>query len=84
MSFPGVELLGTTPKFRKRKRKKNSSSYVYVLCNTSHKEILPHARAREATNCTIDGVVLLTKSISFLDVPVAGSVEASKGLFRWR
>ena len=82
MSFPGVELLGTTPKFRKRK--KNSSSYVYVLCNTSHKEILPHARAREATNCTIDGVVLLTKSISFLDVPVAGSVEASKGLFRWR
>jgi len=74
MSFPGVDLLGTTPKFRNRK--KNSSSYVYVLCNTSHKEISPHVRAGEATNSTKDGVVLLTKSIAFLDVPVASSVKA--------
>ena len=61
-----------------------TSSVIYVFRNTSHKEISPHVREGEGTNCTIESVVLLTESIAFSDVSVAVSVEASKGLFTWR
>ena len=83
MGSLGVKLLGTTPKFRKIKT--TLSSCVYILCYTSHKEMSRHVRSGEGTNCTMEGVVLLTKSIAFSDVSVAISIEASKGLFtcRW-
>ena len=50
MKFPGVDFLETTPKFTKRK--KNSSSCVYVLHKTSHQEISRPSRAVTATKCT--------------------------------
>ena len=50
MKFPGVDFLETTPKFTKRK--KNSSSRVYVLHKTSHQEISRPSRAVTATKCT--------------------------------
>ena len=50
MKFPGVEFLETAPKFSKRK--KNSSSCVYVLHKTSHQEISRPSRAVTAKKCT--------------------------------
>ena len=42
-TFPGVELLRTFFKFKKRKE--NSSSYVYVLRKTSNWEVSRRSRA---------------------------------------
>ena len=48
--FCGDEFLETASKFRKRK--KNSSSCVYVLHKTCHQEISRPGRAVTATKCT--------------------------------
>ena len=48
--FSGVEFLETAHKFRKRK--KNSSSCVYVLHKTPHREISCPSRAVTAKKCT--------------------------------
>ena len=50
MKFPGVEFLETAPKFRKRKQ--NSSSCLYVLHKTPHREISRPSRAVTAEKCT--------------------------------
>ena len=50
VKFPRVKFVGTAPKFRKRK--KNSSSCVYVLHKTSHQEISRPSRAVTAKKCT--------------------------------
>ena len=50
MKLPGVECLETAPKFRKRK--KNSSSCVYVLNKMSHEEISCPGRAVAAKKGT--------------------------------
>ena len=50
MKFPGVEFLETAPKFRKRK--KTSSSCVYVLHETSDQEISRSSRAVTAKKFT--------------------------------
>ena len=48
--IPGVEFLLTAPKFRKRK--KNSSSCVYVIHKTCHQEMSRPSRAVKANKCT--------------------------------
>ena len=48
MKFSGDEFLETAPKFRKRK--KNSSSCVYVLHKTCHQEISRPSRAGRQRN----------------------------------
>ena len=50
VKFPGVEFLETASKFRKRK--KDSSSCVYVLHKTYHWEISRPNRAVKAKKCT--------------------------------
>ena len=50
MKFPGVELLETAPKFRKRKE--NLSSCIYVLHKMSYQEILSPNQAVTAKKCT--------------------------------
>ena len=48
--FPGVDCLGTAPKFRKRK--KNSSSLVYVFHKTWNYAFSRRSRAKKAMKCT--------------------------------
>ena len=50
MKFSAAGFLETAPKFRKRK--KNSSSCVYVLHKTSHQEISRPSRAVTVKKCT--------------------------------
>ena len=49
-NFPGVDCLGTAPKFRKRK--KNSSSLVYVFHKTWNYAFSRRSRAEKAKKCT--------------------------------
>ena len=60
MKFPGVEFLKTAPKFRKRK--KNSSSCVHVVHNTSHQKISRPGRAvttkKWTTKCLVRAELL--------------------------
>ena len=68
-NFPGVDFLGTTLKFRKRK--KNSSSLVYVLHKTWNSAFSRRSRVETAEKrtrkvwCTCKFVVLLNKAIAF-------------------
>ena len=70
MKFPRVEFLETAPKFRKRK--KNSSSCVFVLHKTSHQEISRPSRAVTEKKCTkkcnarAELLFWLVKRIAFL------------------
>ena len=83
VKFHGVEFLETTPKFRKRK--KNSSSCVYVLHKTSHQEISRPSRAVTAKKCTQKCnaraellFLLLSLLLLFFDVLVAFAVVVAK------
>ena len=83
VKFHGVEFLETTPKFRKRK--KNSSSCVYVLHKTSHQEISRASRAVTAKKCTKKSNAravllfwLLSLLLLFFDVLVAVAVIVAK------
>ena len=68
-NFPGVDFLGTTLKFKKRK--KNSSSLVYVLHKTWNSAFSRCSRVETAEKrtrkvwCTCKFVVLLNKAIAF-------------------
>ena len=73
-NFPGVDFLGTTLKFRKRK--KNSSSLVYVLHKTWNSAFSRRSRVETAEKrtrkvwCTCKFVVLLNKAIAFWTFPL--------------
>ena len=74
MKFSGDQFLEAAPKFRKRK--KNSSSCVYVLHKTCHQEISRLSRALTAKKCTKKcnaGAELLfwLQNLLFFDVLVA-------------
>ena len=51
MNFPSVEFLGTSPEFRKKKKKKNVAQ-AGQPDKTSHEEISRGGRARTAKKCT--------------------------------
>ena len=81
MKFPRVEFLETAPKFRKRK--KNSSSCVYVLHKTSHQEITRPSRAVTAKKCTKKcntrvEFLFWSLSLLFFDALVAVAVVVAK------
>ena len=67
VNFPGVEFLGTAPKFGKRK--KFFLSHVYVLQTMSHKELSRHGRARTAKKCA-NKHAARAKSVVLVDVAV--------------
>ena len=67
MNFPSVEFLGTSPEFRKKKKKKNVAQAGQPH-KRSHKDISRGGRARTAKKCTKKGATLAKLLFCFLNL----------------